>query len=274
MPTETLHVLVVGAHPDDCDLKAGGIACKYADRGHKVLFVSTTNGEAGHHELAGRQLVERRHAEAEASAAVAGVEFEMFDVPDGRLRPSLENRDRLVRRIREFRPDLVLTHRPNDYHPDHRYTSRLVRDAAYLVAVPNVCPATPALDRNPVFAYLSDTFERPYPFSPDVVVDIDDVAGRKFEMLDCHESQMYEWLPSVEGTLEAVPDDPDERFEWLRGGGLPHVEVLADVSDRYRDALVERYGASGEDVRYAEAFEASEYGRALTDEAAERLFPF
>ncbi|WP_227378672.1 PIG-L deacetylase family protein [Haladaptatus halobius] len=274
MATETVRVLVVGTHPDDCDFKAGGVACKYADRGEDVLFVSMTNGEAGHHELAGRELVSRRLAEAEASAAVADAEFEAFDVPDGRLQPSLENRNRLIRRIREFRPDLVLTHRPNDYHPDHRYTAQLVRDAAYLVAVPNVCPATPALDRNPVFAYLSDTFERPYPFSPDAVVDIDDAIERKFEMLDCHESQMYEWLPSVEGTLDDVPDDPDARFEWLRDGGLPHVEALSDVANRYRDDLVQRYGTDGEHVRYAEAFEASEYGRPLTDEVVERLFPF
>ncbi|WP_227356400.1 PIG-L deacetylase family protein [Haladaptatus salinisoli] len=274
MPTETVRVLVVGAHPDDCDLKAGGVACKYADRGDEVLFVSMTNGEAGHHELAGEKLVRRRLAEAEASAAVADAEFEAFDVPDGRLRPSLENRDRLIRRVREFEPDLVLTHRPNDYHPDHRYTAQLVRDAAYLVAVPNVCPETPALDRNPVFAYLSDAFDRPYPFSPDAVVAIDDAIERKFEMLDRHESQMYEWLPYVEGTLDDVPDDPDARFEWLRDGGLPHVETLSNVANRYRDELVERYGADGEEVRYAEAFEASEYGRPLTDEAAERLFPF
>lgn len=274
MPNETLHVLVVGAHPDDCDLKAGGVACKYADRGHEVLFVSMTDGAAGHHELAGRALVRRRRAEAEASADIAGVEFAQFGAPDGRLQPSLGNRDRLVHLVREFRPDVVITHRPNDYHPDHRYTAQLVRDAAYLVAVPNVCPTIPALDRNPVFAYLSDTFDRPYPFSPDVVVDIDDVAEQKLEMLDRHESQMYEWLPFVEGVLDDVPDDPDARFAWLRDGGLSHVEMLSDVADRHRGALVERYGANGENVRYAEAFEASEYGRPLTDDAAERLFPF
>ncbi|ODR80815.1 GlcNAc-PI de-N-acetylase [Haladaptatus sp. W1] len=274
MTSETVRVLVVGAHPDDCDLKAGGVACKYADDSHDVLFVSMTNGEAGHHELGGAELVSRRHAEANAAASVAGVGFELFDIPDGRLEPSLDNRDRLIHRIREFRPDLVLTHRPNDYHPDHRYTAQLVRDAAYLVAVPNVCPATPALDSNPVFAYLSDTFERPYPFSPDVVVDIDDAADRKLEMLDCHGSQMYEWLPYVEGVLDDVPDDPDERFDWLRSGGLPHVEALSTVADRYRDGLVERYGSAGEEVRYAEAFEVSEYGAPLTDEAKARLFPF
>ncbi|WP_433627452.1 PIG-L deacetylase family protein [Halomicrococcus sp. NG-SE-24] len=274
MTTDTLRVLVVGAHPDDCDLKAGGLACKYADRGHHVRFVSMTNGAAGHHEQAGVTLVERRRAEANAAADVAGIEFRMFDNPDGRLRPSLENRDDVIRLIREYAPDLVLSHRPNDYHPDHRYTAQLVRDAAYMVTVPNVCPATPALDRNPVFAYLSDAFDRPYPFSPDVVVAVDDVADRKFEMLDRHESQLYEWLPYNEGVLDEVPDDPEERYEWLRDGGLPHVEALTDVADRYRERLVERYGVDGEDVRYAEAFEASEYGRPLTDEAADRLFPF
>ena len=274
MTDDTIRVLAVGAHPDDCDLKAGGIACKYADAGHDVTFVSMTNGAAGHHEQAGRTLVRRRRAEAERAADVAGIEFTMLDNPDGRLQPSLDNRDRLIRLIREAEPNLVLTHRPNDYHPDHRYTAQLVRDAAYMVTVPNVCPATPALDRNPVFAYMSDTFDRPYPFSPDVVVDIDDAADRKHEMLDCHESQMYEWLAYNEGVLEEVPDAPDARYEWLRNGGLPHVEALADVADRYRDHLVDRYGDAGTGVEYAEAFEASEYGRPLTDEVAEWLFPF
>ncbi|WP_266081383.1 PIG-L deacetylase family protein [Haladaptatus caseinilyticus] len=274
MSRESIRVLVVGAHPDDCDLKAGGIACKYSDNGHDVRFVSMTNGEAGHHGLGGRELIRRRYEEGKAAAAVADAEFETLDVPDGKLQPSLENRGRLIERIRQFRPDLVLTHRPNDYHPDHRYTAQLVRDAAYLVAVPKIRPGTPALDENPVFAYMSDTFERPYPFSPDVVIDIDDTADRKFKMLDCHESQMYEWLPSVEGTLGEVPDDPDERLEWLREGGLPHVEALSNVADRYRDDLVERYGADGEHVCYAEAFEASEYGKQLTADEKARLFPF
>ncbi|KZN26299.1 GlcNAc-PI de-N-acetylase [Haladaptatus sp. R4] len=274
MATDTLGVLVVGAHPDDCDLKAGGVACKYADDGHDVLFLSMTDGSAGHHELDGEELVRRRREEGIASAAVAGIEFELSDVPDGKLQPSLENRERLIERIREFGPDLVITHRPNDYHPDHRYTAQLVRDAAYMVAVPNVCPETAALESNPVFAYMSDTFDRPNPFSPDVVVDIDDTVERKFEMLDCHDSQMYEWLPYVEGTIDEVPDDPDERFRWLRNGGLPHVRALSDVAGRYRDGLVERYGPDGTDVQYAEAFEASEYGKPLTEDEAARLFPF
>lgn len=274
MTDDTVRAIVIGAHPDDCDLKAGGVACLYADAGNEVRFVSMTDGAAGHHEQAGAALVRRRRAEAERAAEVAGIGFEMLDNPDGRLQPSLDNRDRLIRLVREYDPDIVFTHRPNDYHPDHRYTAQLVRDAAYMVTVPNVCPATPALEENPVFAYVSDTFDRPYPFSPDVVVDIDDAAERKHEMLDCHESQVYEWLAYNEGVLSEVPEGHDARYEWLRDGGLPHVEALATVADRYRDRLLERYGEGGESVEYAEAFEASEYGRPLTDEAAERLFPF
>jgi LmbE family N-acetylglucosaminyl deacetylase len=274
MTADTLRVLAVGAHPDDCDLKAGGVACKYADRGHEVRFVSVTNGAAGHHEQAGATLVRRRLAEAEAAADIAGIEFQLLDNPDGRLEPSLAVRDDLIRLIRDYDPDLVLTHRHNDYHPDHRCTAQLIRDAAYMVTVPNICPEVPALDCNPVFVYLSDAFERPYPFKPDVVVDIDDAVERKHKMLDCHESQMYEWLAYNEGVLEEVPDEPDTQYEWLCSGGLPHIDALADVANRYRDALVAKYGEAGEEITYAEAFEASEYGHPLTDEVAERLFPF
>ena len=271
----TLRVLAVGAHPDDCDLKAGGAACKYADRGHDVCFVSMTDGSAGHQAQGGAELVRRRRREAEAAAEVAGIEFRMLDNPDGRLRPTLDRRETVIRLVREYHPDLVLTHRPNDYHPDHRYTSQLVQDAAYMVTVPNVCPRTPALDADPVIAYLSDDFRRPYPFDPDAVVAIDDVVDRKFEMLDRHESQVYEWLPYNEGILDRVPDDGEERREWLESGELSLVSDLEAVADRFRDRLVERYGEEvGSEVRYAEAFEGCEYGRPLSDGEVPDLFPF
>ncbi|MFB6296271.1 MAG: PIG-L deacetylase family protein [Halobacteriales archaeon] len=274
MTEETLQVLVVGAHPDDPDLKAGGIACKYTDRGHDVTFVAVADGAAGHHEQAGATLVRRRKVEMRAAAEVAGVGTRFLDVPDGEVRPTIDIREKVIRLIRECEPDLLLTHRPNDYHPDHRYTARLVQDAAYLVTVPNVCPGTPALDEDPVIAHVYDPFERPRPFDPDVVVGVDDVVERKFDTLDCHESQMYEWLPYDAGVLEEVPEDPGERRAWLRSGGLPHVEEGREIADRYRDALLDRYGPAGEDIARAEAFEASEYGSPLTGEARERLFPF
>ncbi|WP_436925623.1 PIG-L deacetylase family protein [Halosimplex amylolyticum] len=270
-------VLVVGAHPDDADIRAGGFAVQSADAGHDVRFVSMTDGRGGHHEQRGEALVGRRRREAAAAAETAGLtEYRVLDVPDGRLRPTLENRDRVIELIREVAPDVVLTHRPNDYHPDHRYTSQLVRDAAYMVTVPNVCPDAPALRSNPVFAYLLDTFERPYPFTPDVFVPVGDAAlERKYDALDCHESQMYEWLPYNKGSLDAVPSDPDDRREWLATDPLPGLQQMRDAADRFRDRLVDRYGEQrGTEIDYLEAFEVSEYGGELTDELAEDLFSF
>lgn len=268
-------VLVIGAHPDDPDIDAGGVACKFAARGDDVRFVSLTNGGAGHHEMGGSALVERRRVETEAAAAVAGIDYVVLDTPDATLQPTLERRHELIRRIREFDPDLLLTHRPNDYHPDHRYASRLVQDAAYLLTVPNVCPETPHLSSDPVIAYLDDEFQKPTPFDPVAVVAIDDVIEQKFEMLDCHESQVYEWLPYNQGILESVPEDPQRRREWLKEGELSNIAAMERVADRFRDQLRARYGEErGNQIQYAEAFEACEYGAPVDETVVSELFPF
>ena len=269
---DPLRVLAFGAHPDDCDAKAGGVAALYAQGGHRVRFVSVTNGDAGHHEVQGAALAWRRRREAEAAAHVIGIEYVVLDNHDGELVPSLENRRRIIEVIREFAPDLVLTPRPNDYHPDHRYTSQLVQDAAYCVTVPGSVALTPHLGHNPVIAYVSDRFRKPYPFAADVVVDIGPVVEKKLEMLHRHTSQMYEWLPFNRGVLDQVPEGDDERRAWLRRDRLPHDEL---VDERWRAKLVELVGADrAAAVRYAEAFEVCEYGAPLTESTIDRLFPF
>ncbi len=272
MNQKHLRVLVFGAHPDDCDIKAGGVAALYVQQGHTVKFVSVTNGDAGHHEMGGGPLARRRNAEAQAAAAIIGIGYQLLDNHDGELEPTLENRYTVIRLIREFKPDLVMTHRPNDYHPDHRYTSILVQDAAYMVTVPNICALTPHLDYNPVIVYTSDGFLKPYPFTPDVVVGIDSVIEKKLDMLHCHESQMYEWLPYNAGILEQVPADSDERRQWLAVRRSVHFKRIAD---KYRDLLIALYGEErGRQIQYAEAFEGCEYGTALTEENKRQLFPF
>jgi LmbE family N-acetylglucosaminyl deacetylase len=265
-------VLAIGAHPDDCDLGAGGVAALYARLGHRVHFVAATNGDAGHFEMGGAPLARRRLAEAKAAAAVAGIAYSVLDNHDGELEPTLANRRQIIRLIRELQPDLVFTHRPNDYHPDHRYTSLLVQDAAYMVTVPGVVALTPHLRTDPVICYMSDDFQRPYPFTPDIVVDIDEVMEVKLEMLHQHTSQVYEWLPYNTRVLEEVPAGEAERRAWLRRTWAPRSSAIAD---RFRDLLIELYGPEqGSHVRYAEAFEVCEYGAPLTAEARRRLFPF
>ena len=272
VPDGPLSVLVIGAHLDDCEITFGGTALKYAERGHDVTFASMTNGEAGHHEIGGLELTRRRRAEAEEAADIAGVEYEFLDIHEGELMPTVENRNKVIRLLREVEPDLVFTHRPNDYHPDHRYTSDLVQDSAYMVTVPSIVRDTPHLEYNPVICYLPDDFQKPNPLDPDVVVPIDDVIETKIDMLHCHESQMYEWLPYNVGKLDEVPDDESARREWLAGEYRPRYEKLAD---RFRDELVEQYGEEeGSAVQYAEAFEHCEYGGKLTEENYPVLFPF
>ena len=267
-----LRILAFGAHPDDCDIKLGGLAIKLAALGHCVKFVSHTNGATGHHAIGGIELAQRRYHEAQAAAEVAGIEYQVLDNHTGELEPTVANRKQVIRIIREFEPDLVLSHRPNDYHPDHRYSAMLVQDAAYIVTVPNMCPLTPALRTNPVIMYLSDHFQKPTPFQPDVVIDIDDVIEKKLDMLHCHASQMYEWLPYGAGELEQVPQGDAERRRWMADRRL---EAFAQTAEQYRDQLKAAYGpAHGAAVRYAEAFGVCEYGSPLTPDRRAALFPF
>lgn len=269
---DPLRILVLGAHPDDPDIKAGGTCAKWSALGHQVRLVSLTDGSAGHHRQHGPALAERRRAEARAAGALIGARYDVLGHPDGELLPTLEARREVIRLIRSFAPDLLFTHRPNDYHPDHRYTATLVQDAAYMVTVPAVCPDTPHLSRNPVILYLSDDFRRPAPFRPDVVVDIGPEMDRLMGMLHCHESQFYEWLPA-NGLLPAdVPADDADRRRWLAEMMRRRLRPLAD---RYREELVRTYGPEhGGRVEYIEAFEVSEYGAPLDDDARARLFPF
>ncbi|SRR5579871_1205986 len=267
-----LRILVLGAHPDDADFKAGGTAARWRRLGHEVKFVSLTDGGAGHHKLSGEELVTRRRAEAQAAGAIIGATYDVLDNPDGALQPTLEARHQIIRLIRSFKPDLVLTHRPNDYHPDHRYTSVLVQDAAYLLTVPAVCPETPHLQRDPVILYLSDDFKKPIPFSADIVVDIGADMNALIDMLHCHVSQFYEWLPYNGGYADQVPDGDAARRAWLKEWMQRRLRPLAD---RHRDAVVRTYGVEqGHKIEYIEAFEVSEYGSPLDDAARGRLFPF
>jgi len=265
-------LLVFGAHPDDCEYTAGGLAALYARIGGRVCFVSVTNGDAGHQTLAGAKLARLRREEAAAAAAVIGIESRILDNHDGELLPTLDRRREIIGIIREYRPDLVLTPRPNDYHPDHRYTSVLVQDAAYMVTVPNARAFADHLQRDPVIMYVRDHFQKPYPFTPDVVVAIDEVVDKKLEMLHCHASQMYEWLPYNAGQLDQVPAGAKERRAWL---DQRQTARLRTEAERYRELLIEHYGPErSATIQFAEGFEACEYGAPLTDEARARLFPF
>jgi len=267
---QPVRVIAFGAHPDDCDLGAGGLAAKYAALGNKVKFVSLTNGDAGHQSQHGEVLAKRRHAEALEAGRRIGIEYEVLENHDGRLLPTLEIREQVIRQIRKWKADIVIAPRPNDYHPDHRYTGVVVQDASYMVVVPSLVPDTPPLKTNPIFLYYSDRFTRPQPFRADIVVSIDDVYEKKINMLDAHVSQFYEWLPWVAGQLDAVPKDPSARKAWLAAWPI----AAREAQPEWKEVLEKRYGAQASRVQHVEAFEITEYGRQPSEEEIRRLFPF
>jgi LmbE family N-acetylglucosaminyl deacetylase len=262
-----LRIIMIGAHPDDCDQDGGGTAILFAKMGYAVKFVSVTNGDAGHQDMGGGILASRRLAEAKEAGKRFGVEYDVLSNHDGELVPSLDVRLQVIRKIREWNADIVFAPRPNDYHPDHRYTGILVQDAAYMVGVPNVASDTPPLKKNPVFVYFQDNFQRPNPFRPDVAVDITAVFDQKVHAMDAHESQFYEWLPWIGGYLNEVPKDKAARKKWLAGNRAGR------ITPAVRASLEKWYGAAASGVKYAEAFEICEYGTQPSEEDLRRLFP-
>jgi LmbE family N-acetylglucosaminyl deacetylase len=269
-----LNIIVFGAHPDDAEFKAGGSAILWAKAGHRVKLVSVTNGDIGHWQIAGGPLAQRRKAEVEAAAKVMGTESQVLDLHDGELLPTLENRKAIVRVIREWQADIVIAHRPWDYHPDHRYVGVLVQDAAFMVTVPFFCPDVPFLTKNPVFLYSSDRFEKPYPFRADIAVSIDSVFDRKLDAVHELASQVYEGGASGnEAFVREVPSERDVagRKAWLK---TKWESRHSGEANRSRAALKKWYGSDqGDAVRFAEAFEICEYGRQPSEREIRDLFP-
>lgn len=265
---EKSRIIVIGAHPDDCEYAAGGTAALLSNMGHAVKFVAVTNGDAGHQTMKGQELAARRYLETQEVAKRLDVTYDVLDNHDGALLPTLEVRLQIIKKIREWNADVVIAPRPNDYHPDHRYTGVLVQDAAYMVEVPNVAPEVPALRKTPVFLYAQDHFQRPNPFRPDIVVDISNVYERKISAIDAHVSQFYEWMPWIGRYEKDVPAGKEERLKWLMK--FYDQPMKANI----RKAMVKWHGIEkAAKSKYAEAFEVCEYGAQPNEAEIRRLFP-
>ena len=290
--SKKLKVLMIGAHQDDNDFKSGGTALRYLQAGHEVRFVSLCNGCGGHHAMTPEETAARRYQEVQKVKELIGLSaYDVWDINDCEIMADLETRKRLVRYIREYDPDIIFSHRTNDYHADHRNVAMLVQDASYLLIVPNFCPEAPAMKKMPVIMFFSDRFKNP-PFTPDVVVPTDEVLDKKYEMYNCHVSQVYEWLPYTHDELDQVPTGEAERLEWYRGPRIPRDRALtveeltayktknhseyseAMDASKYRDLLIKQYGEAGKQVLFAEAFQLSEYGAPLDEENIKTVFPF
>jgi LmbE family N-acetylglucosaminyl deacetylase len=281
-----MKILAIGAHQDDNEFRVGGMAYKWAKAGHEVRFLSMLNGSGGHHIMTPEETSARRYKESQKVAKLLNITYDVWDIEDCTLVADLETRWKTIKYIREFNPDLIIAHRTNDYHADHRASGQLVQDATYLLTVPHTCPETPAMRYMPVVMYNEDAFKYP-PFEADYVFKMDDVIDIKLEIAHINESQVYEWLPYTEE--ETVPVGEKERFEWLKGMNITDEttdeEILAatrgyavrfaKTAARFRKELIERMGEEkGKAVRYAEAYEICPYGGKLTDEIKKEIFGF
>ncbi len=267
MPVNDCRVLVFGAHPDDAEIYAGGLMVRHRQLGHTVRIISVTDGRSGHYRVPPDELVAIRRDEARQAGQSIGAEYWTLDFPDGSLLPDLATREAIIRHIREFKPDLVLTHRLNDYHPDHRAVGQAVQDASYMITVPHVCPDVPALKSEPVVAYMCDLFTRPNRLRADIVLNIDAEFDRVLHMAACHTSQFFEWLPYHDGLIDQVPADHDQRVAMLD-------RWLRTWMNRRRDHFAEELKHVGaEACQLIEVYEISEYARPLNFSDRATLFP-
>ena len=266
-----LRIIAFGAHPDDAELKAAGVGALWAANGHQVKFVAMTNGDIGHFSQAGGPLAQRRYKEVQECARILGITTDVMDIHDGELVPDLETRKQVARKIRDWQADIVMGHRPYDYHPDHRYVGVLLNDAAVVVAAPFFTPDTPPTQGNPIFMHYSDGFQDPLAFVPDRVVDIDASADKKWGCVSAMPSQFAD-KDSWGGRYgRNVPEGDAERAAFILAG---HQRRAAAVADEYRAKLIELYGQErGSKVKYAEAFKLNQYGRQLPVDELKTLFP-
>ena len=252
-----LSFLMIGAHPDDMDFQCGGLALLLKRRGHTARFLSMTNGNSGHQSMTKEALRIRRAQERIRAGEVYGIAYDTLDEEDGYLTQNLETRDKLLRYIRQVNPDVIITHRSCDYHPDHRATGQLVNDCSYLIRVPLICEDTPAMKKTPVILSCGDRFTQPVPFRADIGVNCDPVIDQKIRGALQHESQLLEWLPydgnwPGAGQAETVEEKTAMATEWLKMIFRAPVELCPQ--------------AFGPGVQYGEVYQIDEYGGQITDE--------
>ncbi len=264
-----MKVMVIVAHLDDAEITTGGLTIKLVKQGHEVIYVAMSDGGMGHHFRSKEETEACRKAEALAAAKVVGAKYEFMHISECEIMPTVENRKALVAMIRKYSPDVIITHPGCDYHADHKYTSELVADAAYMLQVPKFVPESPVMRHAPYifYAVIREVYQKG--LEPAWILPIDDVFEQRMLALHCHTCQMYEWLPWASNMKVEVPEDEAGRLKFLYNWRAPHYEGIAN---RYRDVLVAEYGEKGKSVKYAEAFFKSPLGAESTPECIKEIF--
>jgi len=210
-----MRVLAVGAHPDDLEILCAGTLAKYAQRGDTVVMCYATNGNQGHFVIQPEELGRIRCEEARQATQVIGAEFLWLDLPDQLVEEDMATRRKFIEMVRQARPDMVLTHHPDDYIMDHRRVSRLVFEATFVATVAHVETGSPHHTKIAPIYYMDSLAG--VEFLPEEYVDISDTLGAKREMLSKHQSQV-QWLKEHDNIDIMEFMETVARFRGLQAG--------------------------------------------------------
>ncbi len=248
-------LMLIGAHPDDAEYHAGGLAALCAQAGWKIVMLHATDGAAGHFRGPPAALRRRRVLEARAAAAVVGATSMTLGQPDGGLYVTAATTRAMATAIRRAQPDVLVTHRCGDYHRDHDRTAQLVRDCAYLLQAPLFCPRVKPLAHLPVILYYADRFTEPGPFVPHWGVNLEPAIAAKAAMLAAHRSQFAEWLPYIGAGSSVLPYARYATAYATLEDGMQ--ELVRELGRRSAKAFGRAFQRR---IRYLETFQISEYG--------------
>lgn len=270
MENREKRVIVICAHPDDAELTSGGICILLSRMGYKIKYISLTNGNKGHHEGTKNEITIRGYGETEEVKKRMGCEYEILNIEDVKLESTLKNRIEVIRLIREWKADIVITHPPYDYYPDHRHTFLLVQDTAFLVNVPKILSEVPAVEQSPLFLYTRGRYVNPLELQPDIVVDITSVIRKKAYVIDAHVSQIYEWLFWINHSNDIIPETEEGKIDYILN---QYVLRRGEVRENDKSVVKKWYGSQAEEVKTIEAFEICEFGRTVNNQDIRALFP-
>ncbi len=218
-----LDVLAIGAHPDDIDLSCGGTIIKLVRQGHSVGMVDLTEGELGT-----RGSRDLRLREAEAAKAVLGAAIrENLRIPDGNIENTPENRIRLIRLIRTYRPDVLLIPHSMDRHPDHEHAHVLSRESCFYAGLEKIRTLEGGVAQEPWRPRAYYHFMQWFEFVPSFIVDVSEEYERRMEAVRAFRSQFFDPDSNERSTVLSTPE---------------FMEMLRTRLEYYGDRIGKRYG--------------------------------
>lgn len=203
---DTLDVLAFGAHPDDVEIMCAGTLVKLAQEGYKVGMISLTGGESG-----SRGTPQDRKKEFTTATAIMSLKTgDILDIPDGQVRVSEANKIKVIKKLRQYRPKIVMAPHWETRHPDHSQCSFLIRQAVFASGLKNLNTGQQHYRPKNLFYYMEL-----YDFTPSFIIDISETFEIKLQAIRAHQSQFYNPNENNKEQEQTFISSP-EFFDYIR----------------------------------------------------------